>query len=163
MKRHILLLVFFGVISPAIRSQSPLPPRLEPVSAGWPFLFRVPTEGSSANVLLFSEDLKTWKHYRSILSRVPVFGYVNDYSLPGKMRFYRVRSRDAISHRVLLQQWQSLGFSNYEFKFQRTCFCGPGILSGIVTVKDGKVIAGRDTQGDGATIRESGPNAVQLD
>src|SRR5687767_12293440 len=112
MKYGIFVSVFFASITTTIRSQSPPPPWLELLPAEWSHLFNLHTRGSFANVLLLSEDLKTWKHYRSILSRIPVFPYVNDHSLPGKTRFYRIRSADSLSHRVLLQQWQSLGYRN---------------------------------------------------
>lgn len=55
-------------------------------------------------------------------------------------RFYRTVNRtESISE--MLARWQALGFREYEFTFQRGCFCAePDLYRGRVRVRDGQVV-----------------------
>ena len=131
-------------------------PRIDIAAPASPITFQVTTGGFSPNLIALSSDLKVWENYLTVYSKVPYFRLVDLATVGGgePWRFYRMRIQDSQSTSQMRNGWTALGFTNYQFQLTRICFCTPTILSGRVTVKNGKVTAVTDARGaDGVPIQ----------
>jgi hypothetical protein len=113
--------------------------------------------GSITNfVLQRSDDLKDWHSILNVFPKVQPVRFV-DRSTVGEIgetrvtHFYKT-SFPAQSVQGMLDNWRSLGLTNYTFKFSRLCMCNPIQLTGKVSVKNGKVIAVKDADSGGQPI-----------
>lgn len=94
-------------------------------------------------VVELSEDLKEWRpllHVKTTNANQSIQEIA--LGLTGT-RFYRARS--PVESAVKAKRfWDDLAISSYSFRLKRTCFCTPTRLSGIVRVRDGKVVSVED-------------------
>src|SRR5262245_38664946 len=101
---------------------------------------------NSPSVLIqFSEDLRQWKSAINAFSTRQNWTRGPLIEFGEARRFYRAVS-PAEGVPQMLERWRAGGVRNYEFTFQRICFCAdPIYYRGRVTVRDGRIVELKNT------------------
>lgn len=118
-----------------------LPPRLD-----------ISIPGTGDFVLQQSETLTDWKPLATVFSRLETFriGQLRPGAdLPAARAAYYRAFGKVETPAEMAEAWRTRGFKRYRFTFSRTCFCAPRVLTGRVTVDEGRVTAVDDAQGNG--------------
>jgi hypothetical protein len=149
--KSVVLLALFALVT-AIGVQAEVVTSLAISNASRPVRLilntRIGAGGSSGNLVQSSADLRNWQPALNVYARVPVFQVLDLDSLGAVVDriFYRTVVGGTQGTVDVRKEWTAHAFTNYQFRFTRTCACNPSTLSGTVTVNAGKVVAVTDAQ-----------------
>lgn len=115
----------------------------------------VQSPGFDDFTLMTSTTVTNWQPYATVFSRVENFRLVRDSTEPQNepARFYQAAG-EVLSPAAMSLQWKAAGIPRYRFRFERSCFCSPKVLSGVVTVENGAITRVDDAQGGGVPVNE---------